>query len=69
MIKVIVGFGEEILVFQILLGLAMKLLLEGFYFKLFLLELLLKVFEIGSLLAKEVWLLFIGIHQLGFSLF
>lgn len=37
MIEVIVGFGEKILVFQILLGLAMKLLLEGFYFKLFLL--------------------------------
>lgn len=32
MIKVIVGFGEKILVFQILLSLAMKLLVEGFYF-------------------------------------
>jgi hypothetical protein len=62
MIKVIVGFGEKILVFQILLSLAMKLLLKGFYFKLFLLELLLKVFEIGSFLAKEVWLLFIDFH-------
>lgn len=33
------------------------------------LELLLKVFEIGSLLVKEVRLLFIYFHQLGYSLF